>query len=662
VSDPDADLREVFREEATGRLDEAEQALLAIEAGGESAGLIDSLFRNLHTIKGTAGMVGHDDVSAVAHAAEEILADAREAGELPAWLADPLLHATKVMRARVRGQDAPVDELLAELTASRAAMSQPGTPPAGSPASPGPPPGERPAREQPPPAVPHPRPRSVRVPPGRIDHLLDLVGEVTQDGRRLRHVLGPEPSLPEAVTDLLGATGRSLAELKDIAIRMRTMPLAMITSPLPRVVRDLAREAGKDISLTVTGADTELDRVILESLVDPLMHLIRNAVAHGIEAPRDRERTGKPRQGRIELRALPRGGLVEITVADDGRGISPEVAERAREEGSLADVLGRAGFSTAETVSELAGRGVGLDAVRSYAHSMGGGFEVRSEPGHGMEVVLLLPLALALMNVLLFERGGAVFGVPLAAVAEVTTVPETVSLQGRASVTVRGRAVPVADAAALLGVQAPALGERPPAFIITVLGRQHAVTCDLLHGEAEVVVKPLGSLLAGVPGYLGGAILGDGRVALLVEPSALTRPRSAPAPQGAPQRPAAPRRVMIVEDSFTVRELQRSILETAGYQVVTAHDGNEALRALSRDAEIALVLTDLEMPELDGLGLTRAIRADPARASLPVVIVTAQGSQEDQRKGIEAGADAYMVKRNFDQQALLATVERLIGR
>jgi two-component system chemotaxis sensor kinase CheA len=504
--------------------------------------------------------------------------------------------------------------------------------------------------------------RSVRVQPERIDHLLDLVGEVMQDGRRMRHSLGLEALLPEPVSDILGSAARNLAELKDTAIRMRTMPLAMITGPLPRTVRDLAIQAGKDISFEVTGAGTELDRVILESLVDPLTHLIRNAVAHGIEPPRDRERAGKPPVGHIELRAVPRGALVEIVVADDGKGISPEVAERAREQGSLADVLAHPGFSTAGAVSELAGRGVGLDAVRTYTHSMGGDFEVHSEPGRGMEVVLLLPLALALMNVLLFERGGAVFGVPLAPVAEVTTAPETVRLQGRTSLTVRGRAVPVADAATLLGLRAPPLGQRPPAIIVTVTGRQYAVTCDALLGEDEVMVKPLGPLLAGVPGYLGGAILGDGRVALLVEPSAFTRADRVPLGRQVQAPPEAAPRIMVVEDSFTVRELQRSMLESAGYQVVTAHDGSEALRLLGHDAAVALVITDLEMPELDGLGLTRAIRADPVRASLPVVIVTSQGSEEDRRKGIEAGADAYMVKRNFDQQALLATVERLIGR
>ena len=347
----------------------------------------------------------------------------------------------------------------------------------------------------------------------------------------------------------------------------------------------------------------------------------------------------------------------------------------ARREGSLADVLASPGYSTAEKVTDLAGRGVGLDAVRTYVHSVGGSLDVRSEPGQGMEVIQLLPVALALMEVLLFERGAAVYGVPLAVVEKVVMVTQTLTLEGRSALEVGGRSVPVADFADLIGAVAPPLGERPPALVISLGARRAVVTCDALLGEEEVVVKPLGPLLASLEGYLGASILGDGRIALLVEPAMLTRRSHAvPALTGpgaadgraadgraADGRAEAPK-VLVVEDSFTVRELQRSILEAAGYSVVTARDGRDALAVLDRDAGVSLVITDLEMPELDGIGLTRAIRAGTARSSLPVIIVTSRAAEEDQLSGIEAGADAYMAKRSFDQQALLATVERLVGR
>ena len=318
-------------------------------------------------------------------------------------------------------------------------------------------------------------------------------------------------------------------------------------------------------------------------------------------------------------------------------------------------------------MTDLAGRGVGLDAVRTYVHSVGGSLDVRSEPGQGMEVIQLLPVALALMEVLLFERGAAVYGVPLAVVEKVVMVTQTLTLEGRSALEVGGRSVPVADFADLIGAVAPPLGERPPALVISLGARRAVVTCDALLGEEEVVVKPLGPLLASLEGYLGASILGDGRIALLVEPAMLTRRSHAvPAltgPSAADGRPrTASRKVLVVEDSFTVRELQRSILEAAGYSVVTARDGRDALAVLDRDAGVSLVITDLEMPGLDGIGLTRAIRAGTARSSLPVIIVTSRAAEEDRLSGIEAGADAYMAKRSFDQQALLATVERLVGR
>ena len=664
MSDPDADLAELFRDESAQRLDQMDTALLAVESGAAGAETIDSLFRNAHTIKGAAGMLGFDDVRALAHAAEDVLASMRAAGVFPPEFAPPLLRATAVLRAQINadGTAEPVAGLLRDLAACRAARTDEETP--------GSAPGAVPAAA-PNPASPVPVPagagdgRTLRVPAGKIDHLLDVAGEIMQYRTRLAHSLGGQAGQSEDVAEAFGAGERMLDDLRDSAVGMRTLPLAAIAGPLPRMVRDFARAAGKEVEFVVTGADTELDRVILESLSEPLGHLLRNAVIHGVESPAERERAGKPLRGRVELRAASRGSFVEIVVADDGRGASPEVIGEARREGSLADVLAKPGYSTAEEVTGLAGRGVGLDAVRSYVHSLGGSLAVRSEPGHGMEVVQLLPVALALMEVLLFKRADAVYGVPLAVVEQVVIVTETLTLEGRQALEIGGISVPVADFAELIGAAAPPLGDQPPALIISVDGRQAVVTCDALMGEEEVVVKPLGPLLAGLEGYLGASILGDGRIALLIEPAMLTRKSPGapgPAVPGATDGPAAATKILVVEDSFTVRELQRSILEAAGYSVATAHDGRDALAVLDQDAAISLVITDLEMPGLDGIGLTRAIRADTARSSLPVVVVTSRADEEDRLRGIEAGADAYMGKRSFDQQALLATVERLVGR
>jgi two-component system chemotaxis sensor kinase CheA len=674
MSDPDADLAELFRDESAQRLDQMDTALLAVESGAAGAETIDSLFRNAHTIKGAAGMLGFDDVRALAHAAEDVLASMRAAEAFPPEFAPPLLRATAALRAQINadGTAEPVAGLLKDLAACRAARTDeetPGSAPGAVPAA-----ASNPASPATATASASPGAtagagggdgRTLRVPAGKIDHLLDVAGEIMQYRTRLAHSLGGQAGQPEDVAEAFGAGERMLDDLRDTAVGMRTLPLAVIAGPLPRMVRDFARAAGKEVEFVVTGADTELDRVILESLSEPLGHLLRNAVIHGVESPAERERAGKPARGRVELRAASRGSFVEIVVADDGRGASPEVIGEARREGSLADVLAKPGYSTAEEVTDLAGRGVGLDAVRSYVHSLGGSLAVRSEPGQGMEVVQLLPVALALMEVLLFERAGAVYGVPLAVVEQVVMVTERLTLEGRQALEIGGSSVPVADFAALIGAAAPPLGDQPPALIISVAGRRAVVTCDALLGEEEVVVKPLGPLLAGLEGYLGASILGDGRIALLIEPAMLTRKSlgvPGPTVARAADGPAAATKILVVEDSFTVRELQRSILEAAGYSVATAHDGRDALAVLDQDAAISLVITDLEMPELDGIGLTRAIRADAARSSLPVVVVTSRADEEDRLRGIEAGADAYMGKRSFDQQALLATVERLVGR
>ena len=304
---------------------------------------------------------------------------------------------------------------------------------------------------------------------------------------------------------------------------MRTLPLSSIVAPLPRAVRDLAAETGKQVELVVGGAETELDRAILEGLSEPLVHLLRNAIAHGIETPEERARAGKPERGRLELRAEQRGRTVEVTIADDGRGVAEATLAEARRTGSLTEVLTQPGFSTAAEVSDLAGRGVGLDAVKEQVEAFGGSIEVRSEPGAGTQVILRLPLALALIDVLLVERAGNVYGFPLASVEEAVSLGETLSLAGRAAIELRDRSIPLADLAELLGARAAPAAPRAPVVVLAGSGKRVAVICDALLGEEEVVVKSLGPLLASLSMYLGAAILGDGRIALLVDPAVLVR-------------------------------------------------------------------------------------------------------------------------------------------
>jgi two-component system chemotaxis sensor kinase CheA len=417
----------------------------------------------------------------------------------------------------------------------------------------------------------------------------------------------------------------------------------------------------KDVELALSGDETQLDRVILDGISETITHLLRNAVSHGIELPHERERAGKPSRGTIELTAEQRHGMVAIGISDDGRGVPAELLDLVREGGALADVLAAPGFSTATEVSEISGRGVGLDAVKRHVESLGGSLEILSNPGAGTSAEILLPLTLAMLHVLLVARGGQRFAIPLASVQEAVALTSGTSLAGHASIELHGGPAVATDLAELIGVTAPELGENPPGVIVVSSAHRAVVMCDELVGEQDVVIKSLG-LLAGVAGYLGGTILGDGEIALVLDPAYLARAqrRGRVATERTPAaRKAA--RILVVDDQFTVRELQRSILEAAGHDVAVARDGREALDAIDRDDGIALVATDIDMPGMDGFALLEAIRSDARHASLPVVVLTSAASEEHRSRGAEHGADAYIVKQDFDQRALLDAVRRLLG-
>jgi two-component system, chemotaxis family, sensor kinase CheA len=652
MSDARTKLLAMFREETEERLDRIVEGLLAIEKDSAPDGTINMLFREAHSIKGSAGIMGFDEAYEVGHALEDVLARAREDGSLAPALVEPLLLASDAVRRAVAGDTGVAEPAVAALHAasngSEEAVASPRA--AGSSAEPVDTRGGR---------------RSLRVEAERVDRVLDAVSETVLHHRRVEHALrapadGREYETPQ---DLMDRGDSLLDELQEAVIRLRTAPFSSITGPFARAVRDLAVGQGKQVDLVIEGTESQLDRGLLDGTSEAITHLLRNAVAHGIEPPDERARAGKPPAGLIELRAEQRGDRVAIEVRDDGRGVAPELLQASSGPHGLASVLAQAGMSTATAVTDVAGRGVGLDAVKDHVEAASGSLEVHSEPGHGTTVRLLLPMYVALFDVLMLVRGGIVFGVPIASVSEVTRVDEPMSLLGRPAVDVGGEAVPLHDLLAVLADSRSPLPAGSPAVVLSRDGRRTALLCDRVLGEDAVVVKRLGSVLADTPGYLGGAVMGDGRVALVLDParvlSAATQGRGAVA---RPKPQVAPPTVLVVDDQFTVRELQRSILEASGYRVETARDGRDAWERLSSQSGIDLVVTDLEMPEMDGFELVAAIRRHAPISTLPVVIVTSRAAEDDERRGMDAGADAYIVKERFDQRALLDTVERLVGR
>ena len=711
VTGQESRFRAMFAEEAEGRLATLSELLLELERNGADQELLSSVFREAHTLKGAAAVVGLADVLRVAHAMEEILEGLRrgDASATPE-LVDALLGAVDGMREMVpavlagddRGDHA--DRLVAALRTHRPAPVPPvdnrrtatpdsatlppggAEPGAGSvPAAPGPPPPAPAAPGPPPPAPAHrSRRRSIRLPVERLDDMVRLVGEASaaalRVGRLVTDQLGADPAgVPE-----LGDLTRILERLQERTLQARMVPFGTIAEPLRRAGRDLARSLGKAVELEVRGQETELDRGVLEQVADPLLHLVRNAVDHGIEPPEGRLAAGKPPLGTVTVQAMQLGSEVVVTVTDDGRGIDLErVRQRAGEAGDRLDGVGddealyaifRSGLSTAATVSEVSGRGVGLDVVRTSLAAVRGRVEVHSEPGSGCEFRLSVPITLAVLPCLLVETAGRRFAIPMHSVvsAEAAGWSED-HVEGQVVIRVRDQVLPVSDLAATLDssggrAEAPA-GDRP-AVVVASMTRRHAFRVDTLLGQRNVVVKDLGRLLPRLGLLAGAALEPDGSILLVLDVSGLVdrarwiRSAGGPARAAAPAElpaPAEPASILVVDDTAVVRELERSILEQAGYRVRTAGDGHQALAALA-DAPADLVVTDVDMPNCDGLQLTRSIRAEPSLAGLPVLVVTSKSTDADRRRALEAGADAYLRKGDLDQRALLEVVGRLLGR
>jgi len=688
VTGQEARFRAILAEEAEGRLATLSELLLELERNGEDQELLSSVFREAHTLKGAAAVVGLADVLRVAHAMEEVLEGLRRGDPATPAAVDALLGAVDGMREMVpavlAGEERTghADRLVAALHDPTPALEPPPDP---EPA-PGPPPGPASA-PAPGPAQPAPRRErreTVRLRVERLDELVRLVGEASAAALRVGRVvtdqLGVEPAGVPELHDL----SRILESLQERTLQARMVPFGTIAEPLRRTARDLARSLGKAVELELRGQETELDRGVLEQVADPMLHLVRNAIDHGIELPEARLAAGKPRYGTVRVHAAQLGSEVVVTVADDGQGIDlARVRQQAGEAGDALDGVGddeaiyaifRSGLSTAATVSEVSGRGVGLDVVRASLASVRGRVEVHSEPGTGSEFRLSVPITLAVLPCLLVEAAGRRFGVPMHSVvsAEAAGWSED-HVEGQVVIRVRDTILPVSDLAATLGVtagQGGAPASDSPAVVVASMTRRHAFRVDALLGQRNVVVKDLGRLLPRLALLAGASLEPDGSILLVLDVSGLVdrarwarsggAGRPAPSPTPAVPAPAGPASVLVVDDTAVVRELERSILEEAGYRVRTAADGRLALAALA-DTPADLVVTDVEMPNCDGLELTRAIRGQPALTGLPVVVVTSRSSDADRRLAMDAGADAYLVKGDLDRRTLLEVVGRLLG-
>lgn len=736
-----------FRVEADEHLQALAAGLLALEkapAGSEAGRIVETIFREAHSLKGAARAVDLASVESLCQALESVFA-ALQQGRQPVSpaLLDLLHQALDMLDALLRGPEpaavpAALPGLIRRLEAAAAGSAlSGGAEPSFEAVAP------RVAQEiaaPQPAAAPITAVDTVRIAAAKLDTVMrqaeellgprlaaqqrvealcetvDLVharkkqraqlltalrriervsGNGSPQERKdlqqlLRHLEGEAlfmATLDTRLSKLQQAAAsdqRTLASMSEGLLesikQMQLMPIASLLDILPRMARELARDQGKEVMLSLRGGEIELDRRVLDELKDPLIHLLRNAIDHGIESPQARRTAGKPAQGRLTLEvSQPDGGKVELRLADDGAGIdvarvkavacqrgllSAEAAEQLDERAALALVL-RSGLSTSPIITDVSGRGLGLAIVQEKVERLGGRIAIDTQRGAGTVFRMALPLTLATLRGVLVRVADRLCAVPAVGVERVARVAgtEVRTVENRATIVLEGQVLPLVDLAEVLALARPAAGAAAVPWPVLVLGQgaaRVAFRVDAIQGEQEILLKPLGPQLARVRHVAGASLLGTGEVVPVLNVADLLSSAAAcGAPSAGAAAPVVRRSVLVVEDSVTSRALLKNILESVGYLVSTAVDGLEALAEL-KAADFDLVVSDVEMPRMDGFELTACIRADRQLAELPVVLVTALDSREHRERGVDVGASAYIVKSRFDQGNLLETVGRLL--
>ncbi|MDO8262351.1 MAG: hybrid sensor histidine kinase/response regulator [Gallionella sp.] len=791
----DKELAQLFKAESAEHLSRLDDGLLRLEKTPTDQPLLEEVFRESHSLKGAARMLGLFKIETAAHGLESILNTARK-GETP--LTPDVIERMTIVLGDLRklvqealGGGSPVNAepaMVGRVSPSgrnptsnvpaygNVGLRDEAANPTYASAVMAPSPsqgegwdgGKNSAKlASSPPTLDHPLPKAedapvagiapspplaeitpsrqaqaagepfhietVRVETRKLDDLLTLVGELSVIDGRAQHRLSLMDALLEQwamqersrrkfqsmlrgmktdvkVSEALHAEGEALAQfgnrlkeardafyedgarlettvntLEERVHAVRLLPLSTVFALFPRMVRDLAKQQDKEVELVIEGGEISVDKRILEEMKDPLMHLLRNALDHGIEPPAERERQGKPRGGTVRLRAVRESNGVLLEVRDDGRGLDLEAIRQvalkrglhdeatldAMTQAQLQQLIFTPGFSTSTFVTELSGRGVGLDVVRVNVERLKGGIRMESSPRQGSVIQMRLPLSLSTTRLLLASVGNHLYGLPIEFVHTARRVREEdiFTLEGRPAIELDGQPVIAPRLADLLAL--PDSNPHPDettgntvCIVIQVGDERLGLRVDELLDEEEVVAKSLGAPLQRVRNVSGLTILGSGEICAVLNPADLLRSahQLAAAPvKSKTERVAAATRnaILLVEDSALVRAMEKRILEDAGYEVVVAVDGVDAINALGRRS-FAAVVSDINMPNMNGLALTAHIRQEPRYKDLPVILVTTLSSNDDKRRGLDAGANAYIPKPSFDQSVLLGTLQRLI--
>lgn len=712
-----------FLVETNEIIENLDHDLVELESNQNDLELLNKIFRGAHTMKGSSSFLGFNKLAELTHHAEDILNKLRK-GEMVVTreIMDTLLEfvdKTKQIISDIENGTDTTDcasviedlKLASEgkLTAktknnSSAAQAAPAAQPAAAPAAQAAPaaapkPQAAPQKQEAPKVVHQATQveQTIRVDVSRLDSLVNLVGELVLSRNMLSQIAGELENKFEneyLVEQLLVATnaiGMNTTELQLAIMKTRMIAIGKVFNKFPRVVRDIARDTGKEIELIISGEETELDKQVIESIGDPLLHMIRNSCDHGVETPDVRVAKGKPRMGTVNLSAYHEGNHVVIEIKDDGAGMDPDKLKRkAVEKGVITvdeansmddkqafSLIFKPGFSTADKITNISGRGVGMDVVRTNIEKLNGIITIDSKIDAGTTFYLKLPLTLAIIQALLVEVAGETFAIPLASVVETVRITneEIHSFEGREVLKLRDRVLSLIrldEAFALdeleqdeIYVVVVALAEKQLGFIV-----------DKLIGQEEIVIKSLGDYLGGNPGIAGATITGDGRVRLILDVAgvievAQNMPRRirntkklSSNKRGSVQQSAAKKsnavRVLVCDDSSTDRKITKKVLESQDWiETVEAPSAKDALNILERDSSIDLIISDIMMPDMDGFRLSRSIREKGY--DIPIIAMSARMEPADRKKINASGINAF-IQKPINQQLLVDKIDELISQ
>jgi chemosensory pili system protein ChpA (sensor histidine kinase/response regulator) len=511
----------------------------------------------------------------------------------------------------------------------------------------------------------------------RLQELTRMMAESVNDVASFHDTLARSI---DGATEDLAAQSRLTRDLQRDLMRVRMVPFASLSERLFRVARQTAKEIDKRVNLDIRGGSVEIDRSVLEQMAAPFEHLLRNAIVHGVESRERRGASGKSETGELLVQVSQQGNEVVIEFSDDGAGLDlARIRAKAMEKGLVddaaaltdaetADLIFTAGFSTADTLTEIAGRGVGMDVVRSQAQSLGGRVALSTQAGKGARFTIHLPLTLAVTQVVLTSSGGKTWALPSILVEQVLQLKEAALLEAQAAggVNVQGELVPLQFLSTLLGDAAAPLAQRSAPVMVLRSGNERvAVQVDEVQGNREVVIKNIGPQLARMVGISGATVLGNGAIVLILNPIALAqqgthsdaaRMKDAAAPEVMARKSV----VMVVDDSLTVRRVTQRLLEREGYQVLLAKDGVDALEQLQQTTS-DLMLVDIEMPRMDGFDLTRNVRGGEKTAGIPIIMITSRTADKHRNYALDLGVNAYFGKP-FQEPVLLAAIAGLLGK